>query len=105
MSQEEEEAARARADLWLWRARFFKTRADAAAACKSGAVRRWRGDKASLLDKPGDRIAVNDLLTIACGRGLVSVRVLALGVRRGPPAQARALFCSAGDESMAFEID
>jgi ribosome-associated heat shock protein Hsp15 len=80
-------AERARADIWLWRARFFRTRALAQAACETGVVRchGHRIDKGYLL-KPGD------VLTFAQGPLLRTVQVLVLGARRGPPAEAAALF-------------
>ena len=80
-------ADRARADIWLWRARFFRTRSLAHAACESGVARchGHRIDKGYLL-KPGN------VLTFAQGPRLRTVKVLALGARRGPPAEAAALF-------------
>jgi ribosome-associated heat shock protein Hsp15 len=79
--------ARQRADVWLWRARFFRTRALAQDACGTGVVRchGHRIDKGYLL-KPGD------VLTFAQGPRLRTVRVVALGERRGPPADAAALY-------------
>lgn len=79
--------ARTRVDVWLWRARFFRTRAFAQDVCETGVVRchGHRIDKGYLL-KPGD------VLTFAQGQHLRTVKVLALGERRGPPAEATALF-------------
>lgn len=81
------EAGRVRVDVWLWRARFFRTRAAAQAACETGIVRCHgnRIDKGSAL-KPGD------VLTFAQGPHLRTVRVRAPGARRGPPAEAAALY-------------
>ncbi len=81
-----------RLDLWLWCARLRKTRADCARLVESGAVRinRQPTDKAHARVRPGD------VLTIAQGHGergrIVVWRVLALAARRGPPAEARALY-------------
>lgn len=76
-----------RVDVWLWRARFLRTRASAQEACETGVVRchGHRVDKGYLL-KPGD------VLTFAQGPHLRTVRVVAPGERRGPPAQAAALY-------------
>jgi ribosome-associated heat shock protein Hsp15 len=80
-------AARQRADVWLWRARFFRTRALAQDACETGVVRchGHRIDKGFLL-KPGD------VLTFAQGVRLRTVRVVATGERRGTPAEAATLY-------------
>lgn len=81
-----------RLDAWLWCARLRKTRADCARLVEAGAVRinRQPTDKAHARVRPGDT------LTIAQGsgeRGRVLVwRVLALAARRGPAAEARALY-------------
>lgn len=82
-----------RVDVWLWRARFFKTRALAARVVEEGRVRLLRAaggevrlDKASRCVRPGDG------LVFALGGRLTAVRVEALGERRGPPGEARALY-------------
>jgi len=89
-----EDAAReaARADVWLWRARFFKTRSLAARFIDEGRVRLTRAGHESRVDKPARPVKVGDLLVFAVGGRLVAVTVEALGVRRGPPAEARALY-------------
>lgn len=49
-----------RADIWLWAARFFKTRALAAAACDGGKARRaGHPVKPSTLLRAGDVLAVS----------------------------------------------
>jgi ribosome-associated heat shock protein Hsp15 len=81
-----------RLDAWLWCARLRKTRADCARMVESGAIRINRQPT----DKPHARVRPGDVLTIAMGegeRGRIAVwRVLALAVRRGPAAEARALY-------------
>jgi ribosomal 50S subunit-recycling heat shock protein len=81
-----------RADVWLWRARFFKTRTLAAKVCEEGRVRVTRAGVESRLDKPARTIRVGDALVFALGGRLTAVRVEALGERRGPPAEARGLY-------------
>jgi ribosomal 50S subunit-recycling heat shock protein len=81
-----------RADVWLWRARFFKTRTLAASIVESGRVRISRGGLAGRLDKPSRPVKCGDELIFAIGGHLTAVRIEALGVRRGPPAEARALY-------------
>jgi ribosome-associated heat shock protein Hsp15 len=81
-----------RVDIWLWRARFFKTRALAAAKAGEGRIRLRRGgdegrvEKASRLIRPGDEI------TFAVAARVIAVRVLALGERRGPAIEAQTLY-------------
>jgi ribosomal 50S subunit-recycling heat shock protein len=86
------EADSCRADVWLWRARFFKTRSMAARFVEDGRVRLTRTGQQSRLDKPARPVKVGDHLVFAIGGRLVAVTVEALGERRGPPAEARALY-------------
>ena len=81
-----------RADVWLWRARFFKTRTLAARICEEGRVRLTRAGLESRLDKPARAVRVGDELVFAVGGRLTAVRIEALGERRGPPAEARGLY-------------
>lgn len=77
-----------RADKWLWYARFFKSRSLAATLCKAGKLR-VSGAKTAKANHP---VRVGDVLTFPQGRTIRVVRVLALGVRRGPAAEARTLY-------------
>ena len=81
-----------RVDVWLWRARFFKTRTLAARIVEDGRVRLTRAGQESRLDKPSRAVKVGDALVFAIGGRLTAVTVAALGERRGPPAEARALY-------------
>lgn len=81
-----------RIDIWLWRARFFKTRSLAAAFVESGAVRLTHAGRQARLDKPSRSIHVGDSLVFAANGRLTELRIEALGHRRGPPAEARALY-------------
>lgn len=85
----------ARADVWLWRARFFKTRSLSAKFIDEGRVRLTRvGHDETRLDKPSRTVKVGDRLVFAVGGRLIAVQVEGLGERRGPPAEARALYSS-----------
>ncbi len=82
-----------RLDVWLWRARFFKTRALAAQFLEGGRLRVIRPgaepvriDKASRTVRPGDR------LLFAQGGRILEIEVKAFGERRGPASEARALY-------------
>jgi ribosome-associated heat shock protein Hsp15 len=81
---------RARIDKWLFHARFYRTRALAQAAARSGRLRL----NGARVEKPGHNVAPGDVLTLGRGSEILAVRVLELGVRRG----------SAGDASLLYEI-
>ena len=81
-----------RADVWLWRARFFKTRSLAAKFVDDGRVRLTRAGLESRLDKCARPVKIGDALVFALGGRLTAVRVEAMGERRGPPAEARTLY-------------
>ncbi|WP_374471056.1 RNA-binding S4 domain-containing protein [Phenylobacterium sp.] len=84
-----------RADVWLWRARFFKTRSLSARFIEEGRVRLTRGGlEETRLDKPSRPVKPGDRLVFAVGGRLIAVTVEALGERRGPPAEARTLYSS-----------
>jgi ribosome-associated heat shock protein Hsp15 len=81
-----------RADVWLWRARFFKTRSLAARTIEEGGVRIARGFSRSPIDKPSRSVRPGDVLTFAQGPRYLAVKVEALGARRGPAPEARGLY-------------
>ncbi len=81
-----------RADVWLWRARFFKTRSLAAKFVDEGKVRLTRAGAESRIDKCARPVRVGDQLVFAVGGKLTAVAIEALGERRGPPAEARTLY-------------
>ncbi len=82
-----------RLDKWLWHARFFKTRTKASEFCARGRVRLNR----RLVEKPSVTVRVGDVVILpladpGSGDSIRVLRVLALGERRGPPAEARGLY-------------
>lgn len=87
-----EPQASVRADVWLWRARFFKTRSLAAKFLDEGKVRLTRGGVENRIDKCARPVKVGDRLVFAIAGRLTAVTVEALGDRRGPPAEARGLY-------------
>jgi ribosomal 50S subunit-recycling heat shock protein len=95
--------ASCRIDVWLWRARFFKTRGLAARAVDEGRIRLSRAGQDSRLDKPSRNVRPGDGVVFALGGRLIAVQVEALGDRRGPAAEARALYSemAAGDRPPA----
>jgi ribosome-associated heat shock protein Hsp15 len=83
-----------RIDVWLWRARLFKTRSLAAAFVDAGCLRRTRAGVEQRLDKASRSVRPGDVLVFALGGRVSTVRVEAIGVRRGPPREARALYAA-----------
>lgn len=81
-----------RVDVWLWRARFFKTRALAARFVEEGRVRRSGPAGEARLDKASRCVRPGDALVFALNGRLTAVRVESPGERRGPPAEARGLY-------------
>jgi ribosome-associated heat shock protein Hsp15 len=81
-------SAKLRLDKWLWQARFVKTRALAAALISDGHVR-VNGTPTS---RPGRDISPGDVLTFPQGARIRVVRVVALGLRRGPAPEAQDLY-------------
>lgn len=80
-------ADRVRLDLWLWAARFFKTRALAAAAVEGGKV-----ELNEARPKRAHPVRVGDRLRLRLGPYEHLLTVRALATRRGPAEAARALY-------------
>jgi ribosome-associated heat shock protein Hsp15 len=83
-----------RIDLWLWRARFARTRSAAADMVERGLIRLTHHGVQTRLDKPSRSVHPGDELLFAQGGRLVAVRVVQLGERRGPHEEARALYAA-----------
>jgi len=77
-----------RLDQWLWFARFVKTRSLAARLCTAGAI----AVNGAAIRKANHAVHVGDTLAVPQGALCRTVRVLALGLRRGPAAEARLLY-------------
>ena len=76
-----------RADVWLWAARFFKTRALAKEAIVGGKIE--VNDAAC---KPAKTVHVGDRLKITRGEERFVCVVEALSEKRGPAPEARKLY-------------
>ena len=77
-----------RLDKWLWYARFFKTRANASKAISGG---RFRLD-GEVMSKPHRAAQPGQVLTFMQGERVRVIRIVALGTRRGPAAEAVELY-------------
>jgi len=84
-----------RMDLWLWAARFFKTRALSKKACDLGRIES-NGHPA----KAAREVHVGDKLKITNESGDFQIEVLALSDVRGPAAVAQTMYRES-DESRA----
>lgn len=92
------EIAGVRLDVWLWAARFFKTRSLAKQAIEGGKI---QVNDASA--KPARAVHVGDQLKIARGVERMQVRVAALSAMRGPAAQAQSLYVESAESLAARE--
>jgi ribosome-associated heat shock protein Hsp15 len=77
-----------RIDKWLFHARFCKTRGIAQEKAEGGRIR-INGQR---IEKASANIRIGDVLTMPVGDKVVALRVLQLGVRRGPATEARTLY-------------
>ena len=84
-----------RIDKWLWYARFFKTRTMATRLVAKGRVRLNR----QRVTKSHGRLQPGDVLTFPQDRRVRVIRVIDIGHRRGPAAEAAALYEDMAPES------
>ena len=87
-----------RIDVWLWAARFFRTRALAKQAVGTGKVE-VGGQRA----KPSRALRVGDVLAIVRGEEAFEVEVAALSDVRGPAPVAQALYIESEASKLARE--
>jgi ribosome-associated heat shock protein Hsp15 len=78
---------RVRIDIWLWAARFFKTRVLAKRACELGRIHS-NGVQA----KPAREVRVGDMLRITNDSSDFEIAVLQLSEMRGPAAVAQGMY-------------
>ena len=76
-----------RLDLWLWAARFFRTRSLAKQAIDTGKVE-IGGQRA----KPSRLVHVGDTLRVARGEEVFAIAVRAISDTRGPASIAQQLY-------------
>ena len=81
-------AERIRLDRFLWHARIVKTRALAQAMAEEGHLRL----DGRAVDKAHVPVRVGSVLAFARHGAVRILRIEALPVRRGPPAEARTLY-------------
>ena len=87
-----------RLDVWLWAARFYKTRALAKHAIETGKV-----DVGGQRAKPSRSVRVGDALVVARGEERFEIEVVALSTMRGPASVARLLYRESDASKLARE--
>jgi ribosome-associated heat shock protein Hsp15 len=85
--RESKPVAEVRVDIWLWAARFFKTRSLAKQAIEGGKI-----DVNDLGCKPAKALRVGDRLKVVRGEERMEIDVLALSDKRGAASVAQALY-------------
>ena len=98
MPMQTEIAATVRLDLWLWAARFYKTRALAKHAIETGKVEVGRQRA-----KPSRSVRIGDALVVARLDECFEVEVLALADVRGPASVAQTLYRESDASKLARE--
>lgn len=92
----EESDSDVRADVWLWAARFFKTRSLARQAIEAGKVQ-LNGAPC----KPSRSLHVGDRLDVTRGDERMQVELLMLSSRRGAATVAQTLYRETADSAAA----
>ena len=87
-----------RIDIWLWAARFYKTRSLAKQAVETGKV-----EVAGQRAKPSRALRVGDALKIVRGEESFDIEVAALSDVRGPAPVAQALYRESEASKLARE--
>lgn len=98
MPSPEIDAARVRADKWLWAARFYKTRALAVQAIDAGQAR-IGGERV----KPSHAMRVGERVSVRKSGIVVEADVAALSDRRGSAALAALLYAETAESIAARE--
>lgn len=88
-----------RADVWLWAARFFKTRALAKQAIEGGKLS--VGDEP--VGKPAKALHVGDRLRLSRGEEQYELTILALSEQRGAASVAQRLYAESDVSRAARE--
>ena len=95
---EQAQAAGIRLDVWLWAARFFKTRSLAKQAIETGKV-----EVAGQRAKASRSVRVGDALQVSHGEETFQLQVLGLSDSRGPAPVAQALYAETEASRQARE--
>jgi len=94
------ETTEVRLDVWLWAARFFKTRSLAKQAIVGGKIA--VNDQAA---KPARTLHAGDLVQVVRGWERMTVEVIGLNVIRGPATQAVLMYRELAESQRARELE
>jgi len=81
-----------RCDVWLFRARFYKSRGLAGKMIETGAVRIVRQGKVTRLSKAASPVRPGDELVLRRSADPVRLTIVSLPERRGPASEAQASY-------------
>lgn len=98
MGEQATAVAGMRLDVWLWAARFFRTRSLAKQAVETGKV-----EVAGQRAKASRTLRVGDVLQVSRGEESFQLRVLGLSDTRGPAPVAQALYAESEASRAARE--
>ena len=98
VSDDQDTLQAVRLDLWLWAARFFKTRSLAKQAIETGRIE-IGGQRA----KPARAVRPGDALRIVRGEETFEVEVRGLSDTRGPASIAQTLYVESESSKLARE--
>ncbi len=87
-----DDALSLRLDVWLWRARLFRTRSACAEAVRAHGIRLTHAGQTRRTDKPGHAIIIGDIVTFARAGHIETCEIVSLGTRRGDASEAAGLF-------------
>jgi ribosome-associated heat shock protein Hsp15 len=89
-----------RLDVWLWAARFYRTRSLAKQAIEGGKV-----DVNDHRGKPAKSVAIGDIITLNRGEERLEVRVLGLSDQRGSAPVAQELYAETDASAAARAVE
>lgn len=84
----DEQPVSQRVDVWLWHARFYKTRSLATKMVRGGKVRL----NGNICKKSSATVTIDDVLTFTRADEILIAKVLGIGTRRGPAPEAQQLY-------------
>ncbi len=89
-----------RIDVWLWAARFFRTRSLARQAIDHGKV-----DVAGQRAKPSRVVHVGDVVRLVRGEDTFEIEIRGISGSRGPPAVAQDLYSESEASRLQREVE